>query len=375
MLTTRPGRPAPSPLRLAVLGWTALALACADAEPRARATDDGGAPGPPPALPAGAPAWWPAPGVLAVDDAVWTGERWVLLDGMEARIHLVDAPGRVRSVGSRGDGPGELRAPRHLTTGPEGGFQVLSAGGIVDRFDRTGAFLDRRGVRDPGCGLPDIREAASLGGRLYLAAVCFAGGTRRFVLLEVGPGEAVRHLVDRPAPGDGAWTLDAPSLAVVDGLLAWGDGSTPCAELLGPDDGEPRGRRCLVGLPVPLPDRIRADLEGPLRRRARAAGVRVAVPDALPWYDALLPGGDGALLARRPVGVQGWRLVRMGAGSDGWTLPPFVTAHASGGRVLLVHTGVQGVSLADLAAAELPLPRGGDPDGVPTATAGPGWPR
>lgn len=345
----------------AVLAGAILLMSSAGACGHPDGTDpDDGRPGmaegrsDPPSL-AGLPAtWWRPADVLAVDDALYLGDRWALLDGARRRVHLVDTLGRtIRSVGGGGDGPGEFRGPLQVL-GDSEGFAVLSAGGRLDRFDTGGHFLGREALDLGACPLANVREAATRDGRRYLAAICTRGRVRAFALLAADPDERARVLLERTVPGGDDLGLEVPALAMMEDGIAFGAGDDPCASLVPTSGTGPGGTRCLAGDPIPLPEIVRRELDRSLGSRARAVGMDLVVPERFPWLDLLLAGANGTLIARRPVSATGWLLERLGAPGGRWAVPSGVDVLGSQGRILLVHTGPEGVALAVLLSDVLP---------------------
>jgi hypothetical protein len=299
-------------------------------------------------------SWHLAPQVVAADEALFLDPGWVLLDGLEGRLHLLDSlPSPVRTVGRRGDGPGELVSPRHLVQDPDG-FAVVGVDGRLDRFDASGRFLERVRIDLAACPFADVREARRAGDHLLLALVCTEGAERRFLLVRMTDDGAVTPVASRDAGGWGDLRPYGPVLGAVGGRAAWGTGAEPCLRLL---DGEraPADTLCVPGPPIPLSEGLRRQVEEALGARARTAGLRVELPDHLPWLDRIVHVDDGGVLVRRPVDARRWRLEWLGSPGGLWPVPEGLEVHGGGGRLLLVHHGLEGVRLATLAATELPL--------------------
>ena len=280
--------------------------------------------------------------MLAVDEAVALDSGWAVLDGTEAVVHILDAQGAlVRSVGGRGDGPGELRAPR-LLAGDGGLVWVVGSDSRIDRFDASGAFLGRSTLVLETCRLPELQVATALDGRLHLAVRCILDRDRRLLLAAVDEDGAGRTLLDLPSPSGERLSIHRLSLTAAGGHLALGTGRGRCA-LVVDADGRPAGAgACMEGEPLPLPPSMRRDLRGELGQRFRAMGVPVEVPHHLPWFDRLFEGPDGSVLER----------TRPEPGT--WPIPVGVELHAGRGRLLLVHQGMDGLSTRTVAADSLP---------------------
>lgn len=355
----RPGHAVP-PRRRALLPLLVLlaATGCgtqAEGPPPSRTSSYAG--GPPPTLPGVPAAWRHVPGIVAADEALFLDGGWVVLDGLEGRLHLLDSlGGPLGVVGRRGDGPGELSAPRHLAR--EGtGFVVVGAGGRLDRFSAAGRFLERRQVVLDGCPFPEIREAREVDRRLHLAVACLRDRRRHFALHRVEPDGRASALVDVPAAEGDDFTLHGPALASSEEGPVWGTGDDPCLQLLREPGLPPADAGCLHGPAIPLSDPLRREMEASLGERARAAGIRLVIPEHLPWFDRLVEGAGSDILAVRPVSARGWRLERVGPEAGRWAVPTGVEVHGSHGRILLVHHGMEGVALASFRAADLPLER------------------
>lgn len=345
----RPGRPyPPSLLLLAVL------LACTGEAPERRVGADRIPPGAPPPLPGDA-SWYLAPGVVAADEVLFLDPGWVLLDGLEGRLHLLDSlPRPVRTVGRRGDGPGELASPRHLVRDPDG-FAVVGGDGRLDRFDASGRFLERVRIDLATCPFADVREARRAGSHLLLALVCTVGADRRFLLVRTSDGGRVERVAGHEAGGSGVLRPYGPVLGTAGGRPVWGTGANRCLRLLA-DEHTPRtDTLCVSGPPIPLSAELRRQVEDAVGGRAPSDGLPVELPDHLPWLDRIVHADEGGVLVRRPVDARRWRLAWLGSPGGLWPVPDGLEVHGGGGRLLLVHHGLEGVWLATLAVTELPL--------------------
>jgi hypothetical protein len=300
--------------------------------------------------------------VLQVDDAVFLDGRWIVLDGLQGRLHRLDSLAvRRESFARRGNGPGELRAPRVLA-GAGRTFWVAGVDGRLDRYRLPGRFVERRTVAVPGCSFPDVRDAAAAGDTVYLAVACVRARSRRFLLLAVEPDGSMRTLADQAAPGNDALTLHQPVVAVGAPGVAFGSNDRPCLEIRAgpvPDPSGPAassgGSACLRGGPVLMTEAMRREIDATVGREARAAGLRLAVSDTLPWLDALF-AGDG-FLARRPAASGGWSVEALDAPDRSWTPPSGVEVHGSHGRVLLAWPVAEGTALASLPVSAIPWTR------------------
>jgi hypothetical protein len=293
--------------------------------------------------------------VVAADEALFLDPGWVLLDGLEGRLHLLDSlPRPVRTVGRRGDGPGELASPRHLVRDPDG-FAVVGADGRLDRFDASGRFLERVRIDLASCPFADVREARRAGDHLLLALVCTEGADRRFLLVRTVDDGGVERVADQGAGGWGALLPYGPVLGTSGGRAAWGTGAEPCLRLLADDHVARADTLCIPGPPIPLSEELRRQVEEAVGARARSAGLAVALPDHLPWLDRIVAAGRDGVLVRRPVDARRWRLEWLGSPAGIWPVPDGLEVHGGGGRLLLVHHGLEGVRLAAFPVAELPL--------------------
>lgn len=342
--------PVRAPL-VALLGALTLVL------PGCRADRDAGDPdsrtvgpaSPPPSLPV---PWRRVPGIAAADEALFLDEGWVVLDGLEGRVHLLDSTAApVATVGRRGEGPGELAAPRHLARSA-GGFVVVGAAGRLDHFDRRGRFQRRTRVSLAGCPVADVREARSVNGALHLALVCLRDRRRHFVLVRVDDDGSPRVLADDAAGPRDAFVLHGPILGRDGGAAVWGPGAEPCLRRI-PATDPPRPPPCLMSAPVPLPEGSRRELEASLGARARSSGIRLVVPELFPWFDRIVEDHEAGLLAVRPVGETSWRLEALGSGGARWEVPDGIRVLGGAGRLLLVHESLDGVRLAPVRWSDL----------------------
>jgi len=110
---------------------------------------------------------------------------------------------------------------------------------------------------------------------------------------------------------------------------------------------------CVRGAARPLPSSVRRELDGALGARVRSAGMRMDLPEVLPWYDQLFLAGE-SVVARRPGNGDGWSLERMGAEPGRWAAPAGVEPFGDRGRLLLVALLVDGPAVASLLVDDLP---------------------
>lgn len=100
------------------------------------------------------------------------------VDSDAHRVHSYDGQGRLlRSLGRRGDAPGEFNLPVDAAMGPDGTLWVLDAGNFrVQAFDAEGRFL--RAFGSPGNGLGQFGRPRGLAidreGLLYVSDASFA---------------------------------------------------------------------------------------------------------------------------------------------------------------------------------------------------------
>lgn len=295
-----------------------------------------------------------------IDDAVWLGEEWVVLDGFQGRLHRLGEDGGPSTgagfAAGSGQGPGELGAPR-LLAGDGRGVWVVGMGGRLDRFDREGGFIGRtRLPSTASCPSPEPHDAAAREGALLLSVGCRSPGGQEVHLLRVdAPGEPVELRVNRIA-GPRAISLQRGTLTVRGERILHGSGGHRCLERIHLQEAEAppdTSGFCVRGAARPLPSSVRRELDGALGARVRSAGMRMELPELLPWYDQLFLA-DESVVARRPGSGDGWSLERMGAEPAGWVAPAGVEPFGDRGRLLLVALLAEGPVVASLLVDDLP---------------------
>lgn len=141
------------------------------------------------------------------------GGRLLVLDGREARVAVIDSGGRrVRYLGRRGEGPGELRSPDRVEPTAGGGVLVLERKPpAAHLWDENGNHVESRRLLSratdgPPSRRPAVTEAADWGPRVA------AGRAVRLVRLDPtdpsGSASTV-HLADslgNPGHPIAAWT-------------------------------------------------------------------------------------------------------------------------------------------------------------------------
>lgn len=95
-----------------------------------------------------------------VRDVTATEDGTVLvLDGADARISVLDGSGRLeRTLGRRGDGPGELRSPDRVEPGRDGGIAVLERRPPAIQFWNGDGAFERRQELVTGGDLAPARD-------------------------------------------------------------------------------------------------------------------------------------------------------------------------------------------------------------------------
>lgn len=283
--------------------------------------------------------------IFSVTDAQPLDDGWAVLDRRAARIHFL-GPGLElrRSVGGRGEGPGELRAPTQIAPFQDTLLAVLEESTLVlHLFTVQGDFVERRPVVLDRCR-SGIRGdlAANSRGKLLVVGRCSEAAGTSWLAAEVDRRGTATILLERrvteagridPFLGIGVANLEGRAhLMQPDGCLL------PLEEPPDATGRDAAGRdaagraksvtHCLPEAPpVPVPDSIREALEAGLPPRV-AARYRLVLPEHLPrvldvaWSPGgtvlQLPAEGGALHTAilRPDGVvhrmTGARSVRAG---------------------------------------------------------------
>jgi len=283
-----------------------------DAEPGAAGLSEGVSE--PPDIPTGTPILTE---VLSVSDAVELEAGWALLDSRARRIHLLDPEGSlIRSVGRRGQGPGELGHPAALILDADGFGVVDTPGSRVDRFRGDGTFIETRRISPKSCRGGGVVIAASgspyPSDSIHIAFRCAnpATGEVRLVVERIGPEGTGREVGSRFLfdLSSGAGSVFAfPLFAAEEGRVVMGVSTDPCLSILGGDATE--STRCHPDpIAVALPeaerrafDSLSAELE------ARLPGSRVPTPTHLPLFEAVFVTPSG-LVVRRILGTDRRRL-------------------------------------------------------------------
>lgn len=239
------------------------------------------------------------PGLFRVTDVHATSGGWALLDGRNGRVALVGTDGAVQaSLGRPGQGPGELSAPAHVA---RRGLEVAVldvAGTRLDRFGPGGEVQARLPLARGDCSGSMATDLTAFEGAWIVARRCTTTAGVTVEVLRVDDGGQVHVVTADPVAGEAADPFLRP-LLLEDGSLYLGSTRAACLRRIA---GVGPRERCLRDAPTrPLPDDLRAALEGPLAGRARSVGMELRVPDHLPVALAVrsLPGG--ALAVQRPL--------------------------------------------------------------------------
>ncbi len=245
------------------------------------------------------------PEVLSVEDAVeWEG-GWVLLDRRLGRLHFVGIQeGLARSLGGKGQGPGELLDPVALALADTLLWVLNRRGLLLDRFDEDTGFVERREIRGGGCLVGLAKKIVSLGsgpplllrfcppslpgpGTVWVEQLSEEGWLTPILSLRLGDAGSRRlHLAREPVltGGVGSFflgTWDAPCLAEFDAK------------------GRPLGRRCVPTYPRPRTDDSQKNrLETRFRSIEKLGLLPLEVPDHLPWYDGAFATTRGLVVRR-----------------------------------------------------------------------------
>lgn len=246
--------------------------------------------------------------ILSVSDAQPLDDGWAVLDRRTARIHLLGPALELRrSVGGRGEGPGEMLAPTQLAPFQDTLLAVLEESTLVlHLFTVQGEFVDRRPVALDRCR-SGIRGdlAATSRGELVVVGRCSESAGTSWLVAEVDRSGTATILLERrvteagridPFLGIGVAHLGGRThLVQPDGcLLPLEESPATTAR-----DGASRAEsvvHCLPEAPpVPIPDSIREAVEARLPPRV-AARYRLALPEHLPRVLAADWSPDGTVL-------------------------------------------------------------------------------
>lgn len=131
---------------------------------------------------------------LVVDDA---GNIFVL-DSKAANVKVFDASGKyVRTIGRKGQGPGEFNAPMTLSINPLAGELVVHHDSQrMSYFKLDGTFLRQLSTK----GL-SIRARVDSRGRIVVMEIVFDANNRRYDTKKLGPdGNPIALLASSPGP-------------------------------------------------------------------------------------------------------------------------------------------------------------------------------
>ncbi len=260
----------------------------------------------------------PLPGIRSIVDAAAFGDRWLLLDPIAGRIHVVGPRrGRIESLGR--SSAGALRRAALLAV--RGDTIVVGArfGGAIHRLDGRGRMLGRHRLTVGECRTPRIVDGVSRPEGMVFLVVCPGRGldVEAYAVLERSPGNAsvLASTGARPDPASPVDPLFTPVLAVHPRGIVFGSAGAGCLNVIAPD-GARVDRLCRPPIEsAPLPPDVRTELDraAPL---ARALGSRLSRPDSLPSFDDLALGlGSTGWVWRTPERADGSRRV-VAAGND-----------------------------------------------------------
>ena len=254
------------------------------------------------------------PDVFRVSDVDASPEGWVILDGQGGHASLVDTGGRFGpTVGRRGDGPGELRAPIAVARSGSA-IGVLDASGLrLDVFPADTAPPFRVSLAPAACPAAfGVDLDADATGWIVLRR-CLGTAQVRVEVLRVALLGGHSKVLDERALGP-ALPLD-PFLGAIlftrtrsDVYL--GSTRTPCLTRI---EGTGERELCLEsGPPVPLTDSLRRLYTGWAERSERA-GFATVLPSHLPPWLEVRDAGHALAVLRPSVGSgEGWVLIETG---------------------------------------------------------------
>ncbi len=295
-------------------------------------------------------------GVLGVTDVLRVPGGWWLLDGRSSRLLRVGPDFQLlRSLGGRGEAPGEFASPRGLLQSGDS-IVVIDIGAfpVLHVHDAEGRFVRRHVVRTPECASfrlwsaePDPSGGYLLGGTCLRAGASPAMGAAVVRFQEGSPGVLVASEL-RPA-GPGRINPDAAFLVELEGRAWMGRSFDNCFHPL--DDPSPSSisatgdhhRLCLEPwerVPFPI-DEVAGAISSP-GRAALIPSVFGGI-EHLPLMDGLFPHPAG-ILVRRLSGLESRDLVLVGLDGTTRTLMTGLPERSwvVGDSVLVAWDGAEG---------------------------------
>lgn len=238
------------------------------------------------------------PGMLSVTDALELEGQWVVLDHRVPALHWLDHRGSLlRSRGSAGDGPGELRRPRALARLGDTLVVVSGDGSRLDYFSLTGEFLRRTPLGAEDCaGATLVDMAGTPAPALFVLRQCIdvPRGWVRLQLVRVGPEGftteiASADLYDLRGRAGSAFAVPVLAASRHRIYLGVGDG---CLRVYQPD-GRPAGELCYPERErLPAPPELKRRIAEMKRARPLLSGPAYRPPDHLPPFDAVFTAGE-----------------------------------------------------------------------------------
>jgi hypothetical protein len=298
-----------------------------------------------------AEAWRIHASVLSAREGAPLGTGWVVLDDRSSRLHFLDDTlGLVRSVGGRGDGPGELRRPVHLAVLGDTLVGVLDGPGRrIDLFSPEGTFVTRIATRVPGCPMGLSRDlVADPSGAFVLQGIC-GFFEPRWLATRVGLDGSSSRIASASlrAPGGLAPPIGRAVVAWRAGL--WFAGPDGCLRILGgaPAGGVPAAVACLPEAPpVEVPDSLRDAL------RSGRSGRALVLPRTWPPIVSAAWSAEGPLLTLADTVQGGSRALLRRDGTLLVLRGPHIVTPGPGGLLLardfLEGTGLRSIPWSDL---------------------------
>ena len=247
--------------------------------------------------------------IESVEDAVFNGRKWYVVDRKGNRIHILDSLGtRVSGFGREGGGPGEFRRPLHIAAADDRVYVSELTIPDVSVFDTTGVFIKRLNSERP-CGPSGIVAMNALGSELIVLRQCLEATRVRYQIEHsVGDHLVVWNLLADTAglSQAGLPLLTFPLFAADSNRVVLSVGAEQCLEVVRRADGVRERSRCLSDIPrVVIPPDERAGL-------VARFGKRMEVPDSLPRARRILLL-DSLLFVQAVDGSESttWKQVRL----------------------------------------------------------------
>jgi hypothetical protein len=232
---------------------------------------------------------------FAVDDA---GSIYVL-DYKDAHIKVFDASGKyLRTIGRKGQGPGEIEAPRSVSINRDAGeLAVIQTSRRMSFFKLDGTFLRHLSFKE----IWALYGGVDSQGRIYITEGIIDEKDPRYEVKMLGPdGSLLAKLAQSPAPvrADGGLTAFAAiGWFVVDreDRLIYGYPLTYEIQYFGPAGPKPLRKVTREYDPVAVTEAEKRDWE---KQIGRGPGQTIDYPKYHSAYDRFFASDDGHLFVR-----------------------------------------------------------------------------